>query len=81
LARRYDPRDVDEKTIYPTIWTDDGDEGLDYLLAYYSTLQQFYADAAARGDAVMHAPSSTNSRRSARKISSPGSNFPPRNSQ
>jgi hypothetical protein len=54
LAQRYDPRDMEEKDVYPAIWAEEGDEGLEYLLMFYSTLQQFYTDAAARGDVVIH---------------------------
>ena len=43
-----------EKDIYPEIWEDGDPESVDYLLQFFPTLQQFYADAAARGDAVIH---------------------------
>jgi len=54
LAQRYNPRDMQEKQIYPEIWQDDDPESVDYLLHFFPDLQQFYADAAARGDAVIH---------------------------
>ncbi|MCS0582187.1 YfbM family protein [Massilia pinisoli] len=54
LAQRYDPDAVEEKNIYPAIWAEEGAEGLEYLLSYYSALQRFYTDAAARGDVVIH---------------------------
>jgi len=54
LAQRYNPRDMQEKQIYPEIWEDDDPESVDYLLHFFPDLQQFYADAAARGDAVIH---------------------------
>lgn len=53
LARRYDPQAMDDQQIYPTIWTRDGDEGLAYLLHHFHALERFYAEAAARGDAVL----------------------------
>jgi len=53
LAQRFDPQDMQEKDIYPAIW-DRGDEELEYLQMFFPTLQQFYADAAARGDVVIH---------------------------
>lgn len=52
LAQRYNPRAMQEKQIYPEIWEDDN--SVDYLLDFFPALQQFYADAAARGDAVIH---------------------------
>ena len=45
---------MQEKDIYPAIRDRDGDEELEYLQAFFPTLQQFYADAAARGDVVIH---------------------------
>lgn len=54
LAQRYNPRDMREKDIYPEIWEDGDPESVGYLLQFFPTLQQFYADAAARGDAVIH---------------------------
>lgn len=55
LAQRYDPHEMEEKNVYPAMWAEEGDEGLEYLLSHYSALQQFYTDAAARGDVVIHA--------------------------
>jgi hypothetical protein len=54
LAQRYDPGAMEEKNVYPAIWAEEGNEGLEYLLGYYSALQRFYTDAAARGDVVIH---------------------------
>jgi len=54
LAERYNSRDMREKQIYPEIWDDDDPESVDYLLHFFPDLQRFYADAAARGDAVIH---------------------------
>jgi len=54
LAQRFDPQDMQEKDIYPAIWDRDGDEELEYLQMFFPTLQQFYADAAARGEVVIH---------------------------
>ena len=54
LKQRYHPRDMQEKQIYPEIWEDDDAETVDYLLDFFPVLQRFYADAAARGDAVIH---------------------------
>lgn len=54
LAQRYNPRDMQEKQIYPQIWERDDPNDVEYLLDFFPTLQQFYADAAMRGDAVIH---------------------------
>ena len=54
LARRFDPKDMEAKQIYPdVIWVRDGKEALDYALDNYQQLKLFYRDAAARGDAVI----------------------------
>jgi hypothetical protein len=54
LAQRFDPHDMQAKEIYPeTIWVRDGKVALDYVLQSFPALQKFYADAAARGDAVV----------------------------
>lgn len=54
LAQRYEPSAMQQKQIYPDIWERDGDEALEYLLDFFPELQRFYADAAARGEAVIH---------------------------
>lgn len=54
LVQRFDPHDMQAKDIYPeTIWVRDGKVALDYVLQSFPALQEFYADAAARGDAVV----------------------------
>lgn len=53
LTRRYDPEAMEEQAIYPQIWASEGAEALDYLLDYFGSLQAAYAEAAARGDAVL----------------------------
>lgn len=53
LREAYDPEDMDEDEIYPSIWVRDGDEALDYLLHHFPTLVGFYRDAAARGQAAL----------------------------
>jgi hypothetical protein len=53
LAKRYVPKDMAKKDIYPNIWVRDGEEALGYLLEYYELLVVFYRDAASRGDAVL----------------------------
>jgi hypothetical protein len=54
LTQRFNPKDMEDKQIYPEIiWVRDGDEALEYVLQSFPGLQKFYADAAARGDAVI----------------------------
>ena len=54
LSQRFDPQDMEAKQIYPdVIWVRDGDEALEFVLDAFAQLQTFYADAAARGDAVI----------------------------
>lgn len=53
LAQRFDPQDMENRQIYPSIWAEEGDEALDALLDGFSGLQRFYAGAAARGEAVI----------------------------
>jgi hypothetical protein len=53
LAQRFDPQNMEIQDIYPDIWMRDGDEALDYVLAFLPTLQTFYRDATARGDAAL----------------------------
>lgn len=54
LAARFNPKDMEQKEIYPdVIWVRDDMESLDYLLENYQQLLSFYKDAAGRGDAVI----------------------------
>jgi hypothetical protein len=54
LAARFNPKDMEQKEIYPdVIWVRDNMESLDYLLENYQQLLSFYKDAAGRGDAVI----------------------------
>jgi hypothetical protein len=53
LARRFDPKAMEEADIYPSIWEQDQAEGLEYIQQYYPLLVKFYADAASRGDAAI----------------------------
>jgi hypothetical protein len=50
---QFNPKALDEAEIYPQIWERDGDEGLDYVLHYFSELQSFYRQAAERGDGAL----------------------------
>jgi hypothetical protein len=54
FASRYDPKAMTQAEIYPDIiWERDGQESLEFLIAYFRPLLAFYRDAAARGDAVL----------------------------
>ena len=54
LAARFNPKDMEQKEIYPdVIWVRDNRESLEYLLENYQQLLSFYRDAAVRGDAVV----------------------------
>ena len=52
--RRFDPLDMQSRDIYPeVIRVRDGDHAPDYLMENSGPLAEFYAGAAARGDAVL----------------------------
>ncbi|MET0637928.1 MAG: YfbM family protein [Chitinophagaceae bacterium] len=51
LTKRYNPVALNEAEIYPQGWDDE--EMLEYVLENYDTLKQFYADAAANGQAIV----------------------------
>lgn len=53
LRSRYDAAKMTKLEVYPLVWEQEGDEGLDYLCSYYEALQKFYAEAAAKGLAVI----------------------------
>jgi len=54
LRQRFKPAELEEAYVYPTgIWEDEGDEAFEYLAHWYERLQQFYAEAAQRGDAML----------------------------
>ncbi|PIE54228.1 MAG: hypothetical protein CSA35_06695 [Dethiosulfovibrio peptidovorans] len=44
VAANYDPKEMDKLNIYPNIWSRDGDEGLEYIIEYYSILKNFIAN-------------------------------------
>jgi hypothetical protein len=54
LRARYDARTLTKAEIYPEIvWERDGDEALQYLLAYYGAVVEFFGEAARLGDAML----------------------------
>ena len=53
LRARYDPQRMTALKIYPDVmWLRDGQEALDWVMTQFEPLVRFYADTAARGDAV-----------------------------
>ena len=54
LKKSYVPAKLEAAQIYPTgIWEDEGDGAFEYLAHWYESLQNFYAQAAKRGDAML----------------------------
>ena len=54
LRRRFDPAQMQALNIYPdVIWTRDGKDALDYVMAHFEPLVRFYADTAGRGDGII----------------------------
>lgn len=53
LRSKYDPGAMDAAQVYPTIWTRDGEEALDYLLEHFVGLQAYFQEASAAGDAMV----------------------------
>lgn len=54
LRANFNPQDMQARGVYPeVIWVRDGVQALDYVLENFRPLAEFYADAAARGDAVL----------------------------
>ena len=54
LRRRYDPQKMQALRIYPDVmWVRDGEGALAWAMERFAPLVQFYADASARGDAVV----------------------------
>lgn len=47
LRNNYDPNDMEKLDIYPKIWNRDGDEGFDYIAAYFETLRSFISKCTA----------------------------------
>ncbi len=54
LRARFKPAEMAALDIYPDIiWERDGEDALDYVMENFAPLVRFYAEAAARGDAVI----------------------------
>lgn len=52
LRTRYNPADMEEKDIYPSVWEDDEDI-VTYLLNNFESVRALYAEAAQNGEAVI----------------------------
>jgi len=54
LRARFNPAQMAALDIYPgVIWERDGAEALDFVMHHFAPLVQFYAETAARGDALI----------------------------
>lgn len=54
LKKGFKPDAMTTGGVYPeNIWTEEGEEALDYLLEHYQALVDFYRDASARGDGAL----------------------------
>lgn len=52
LRTRYNPADMEEKDVYPSVWEDD-EEIVTYLLDNFESVRAIYAEAALNGEAVI----------------------------
>jgi hypothetical protein len=53
FTAQYDLDALDQADIYPNMWDEDSEEGLEYLLPYFQDLKQFYQETALRNQAVL----------------------------
>lgn len=53
LRQKYNPKRMTELEVYPAMWENDGDEEFEYLSQYFTNVQEFYAEAAKNGEAVV----------------------------
>ncbi|WP_151960815.1 YfbM family protein [Acinetobacter bereziniae] len=53
FSKQYDIEALDQADIYPNMWDEDSEEGLQYILPYFQDLKQFYQEAALRNQAVL----------------------------
>lgn len=52
LRARYNPADMEEKDVYPSVWDED-EEIVTYLLDNFESVRAIYAEAALNGEAVI----------------------------
>jgi hypothetical protein len=53
LRSRYDPKEIEEQDIYPSIWGEDADNGFDYLLEYFNIMQSFIEKTVQKKDGLL----------------------------
>lgn len=53
LEKRFDPAQLKAAGAYPDIWEQDREEILEYLVEHFELLKDFYAEAAAKGEAII----------------------------
>ena len=51
LSSKYDPKKLSEAEVYPNVW--EKDDMLSYLTEYFETVQEVYAEAAAKDEAII----------------------------
>jgi hypothetical protein len=51
LIKKYDPKRMIELGVYPNIW--ENEEEINYLIEYFQTIQEVYAQAAKNGEAII----------------------------
>lgn len=52
MKSRYDAKKMTELDVYPSIW-DEGDDAATYLLDYFNTVKEVYAQASKNGEAII----------------------------
>ena len=52
LKQKYDPKKMTELEVYPTIW-DEGDDAFEYLAEGFTTIQNVFAEATKKGEAII----------------------------
>ena len=53
LKTRYNNEDFHKKEIYPDVWLEEGGEGFDWLIGFFSNLVKFYDETAESNGAVL----------------------------
>ena len=53
LSRRYDPAAMSAAGVYPSVWEEEGEEALEYLLDSYDPMRDFLLHAGQAGDGLL----------------------------
>jgi hypothetical protein len=53
LRSRYKPKEMDDRDVYPQIWSRDGDEGFDYIWEHFEILRSLLAEAERQKQGLM----------------------------